>query len=57
MDDPIAEVAARLQERAHAVPPHYLAFLETYRRTTLAVGTAVESGKREDRDDIRITSC
>ena len=48
MDDPIAEVAARLQERAHAVPPHYLAFLETYRRTTLAVGTAVDDAMFED---------
>src|SRR6478672_2365495 len=48
MDDPIAEVAARLQERAHAVPPQYLAFLETYRRTTLAVGTAVDDAMFED---------
>jgi hypothetical protein len=48
VDDPIAKVAARLQERAHAVPPHYLAFLETYRRTTLAVGKAVALAKFED---------
>jgi Family of unknown function (DUF5995) len=48
VDDPIAEVAKRLQDRAHAVPPHYLAFLDTYRRTTLAVGTAVADAKFED---------
>jgi hypothetical protein len=48
MDDPIAEVAARLQERTHAVPPHYLAFLQTYRRTTLAVGKAVDDAMFED---------
>jgi hypothetical protein len=49
----IADVAQRLQDRAADLPPalaHRRIFIETYRRTTLAVGRAVDGGGFEDPD-------
>jgi hypothetical protein len=48
MPDAIAAVAARLAERAATVPPAHRTFVETYRRTTLAVGQAVADARFED---------
>jgi hypothetical protein len=47
----IDQVAEQLAERAAALPPaqrHRRIFIDTYRRTTLAVGEAVESAAFED---------
>lgn len=51
MSSAIAAVAATMQERLDAMPPGRAAqrdFLGTYRRTTLAVGDAVDRGVFED---------
>jgi Family of unknown function (DUF5995) len=48
---PVAQVAARLQDRADTLKPeqrHRAAFIETYCRTTIAVGQAVAAGTFED---------
>jgi hypothetical protein len=49
--DEIEAVAARLADRLHALPrdrEQRRVFLDTYRRTTLAVGAAVTEGQFED---------
>ncbi len=49
----IEQVMAALQQRIDALPPglsHRRTFIETYRRTTQAVGTAVAGGGFEDPD-------
>jgi uncharacterized membrane protein len=49
----IDEVAQRLADRAQALPDtlaHRRSFIETYRRTTLAVGKAVAAAQFEDPD-------
>ncbi len=49
----IDEVAQRLQQRADALPAalgHRRVFIDTYRRTTLAVGAAVADARFEDPD-------
>ena len=51
--DPLRHVVAAMQERLDALPPglaHRRVFLDTYRRTTLAVGEALEAGLFEDPD-------
>jgi Family of unknown function (DUF5995) len=53
-DDPIAEVAAKLAERSRAVPPPQRAFVDTYRRTTIAVGKAVDDSRFEDPAWVRL---
>lgn len=56
VDETIDAVAGRLQERADALPAaqaHRRIFLNTYRRTTLAVGKAVEDARFEDPDWVR----
>jgi hypothetical protein len=48
---PVAQVAARLQDRADSLKPeqrYRAAFIETYCRTTVAVGKAVAAGTFED---------
>jgi hypothetical protein len=48
---PIAGVLARMRERLEEVPPelaHRRYFLETYLRTTQAVGRAIDQGRFED---------
>jgi len=50
---PIDAVAGRLQDRADALATplaHRRIFIDTYRRTTLAVGAAVEQARFEDPD-------
>jgi uncharacterized membrane protein len=49
--DPLRHVADAMQERLDALPPtlaHRRIFLDTYRRTTLAVGDALRDGLFED---------
>lgn len=49
--DPLARVAAQLQDRADSLKPeqrHRAAFIETYRRTTLAVARALSDDVFED---------
>ena len=56
VDETIEAVARKLQERADAMPAsaeHLRIFLNTYRRTTLAVGQAVEDACFEDPDWVR----
>ncbi len=51
IDDPVAEVVARLSRRLAELPPdrrHRQPFLEAYLRTTEAVGNAVSDGLFED---------
>ena len=53
----IEEVARRLQDRADTVPvalEHRRVFLDTYRRTTLAVGAAVDEARFEDPDWVAV---
>jgi len=48
---PIGEVVAHLQQRIDALPPdlaHRRTFIETYQRTTRAIGAAVQTGYFED---------
>ena len=56
VDETIEAVAGRLQERGDAMAPdqaHLRIFLNTYRRTTLAVGEAVEEARFEDPEWVR----
>ena len=56
VDETIEAVAGRLQERGDALAPdqsHLRIFLNTYRRTTLAVGEAVEEARFEDPEWVR----
>jgi hypothetical protein len=51
MPEPVVAVVAQMRERLDALPPNassLAAFLETYLRTTLAVGKAVDGGLFED---------
>ncbi|HET7071669.1 MAG TPA: DUF5995 family protein [Nocardioides sp.] len=51
MSEAVESVACTMQERLHGLSPeqaHLGAFLGTYRRTTLAVGKAVDAGGFED---------
>jgi hypothetical protein len=53
----IDEVAQRLQVRADTLPAeleHRRLFLDTYRRTTLAVGVAVDEARFEDPDWVAV---
>src|SRR5664279_6648776 len=53
----IEEVARRLQDRADTLPvalEHRRVFLDTYRRTTLAVGVAVDEARFEDPDWVAV---
>ena len=56
VDETIEAVAGRLQEGGDALAPeqsHLRIFLNTYRRTTLAVGEAVEEARFEDPEWVR----
>lgn len=46
--DPVAGVVAQMRQRLDGLPPHRVAFLGTYLRTTEAVGAAVAAGSFED---------
>src|SRR5580765_2964858 len=51
--DPLRHLADAMQERLATLPPamaHRRIFLDTYRRTTLAVGDALDAGLFEDPD-------
>ena len=57
VDDTIEAVAARLRQRGDALPAgqvHLAIFLNTYRRTTLAVGKAVDDARFEDPEWVRV---
>lgn len=54
---PIADVVARMQQRLDELPEefaHRRFFLETYRRTTQAVGQAIDQARFEDPDWVEV---